>query len=112
MHTHGFLHYVQALCARLFHSSVVHQLISVKARASECWSVCGGLEDWRAKYKQIIAGGAMIVKEFCDFRAQRKQCDFIICDVLSERLPVRLAEGSYLLNFFYIFFETAFFLGA
>ena len=63
----------------------------VKARASECWSVCVGLEDWRAKYKQIIAGGAMIVREFCDFRVQRKQCDFIICDVLSERLPVRLA---------------------
>ena len=32
-----------------------------------------------------------------------KQCDFIICDVLLERLSVRLAEGSYLLNLFYIF---------
>ena len=40
---------------------------------------------------------------FFDFRVQRKQCDSIICDVLLERLSVRLAEGSYLLNLFYIF---------
>ena len=66
--------------------------------------MCVGLEDSRAKYKQIIAGGAMIVREFRDFLGKEliphsgeanynanKRLYQNRLPVLSERLPVRLA---------------------
>ena len=71
---------------------------------SVCW--VGGFE---SEVQTNNSRGIHVCQRFFSIS---KQCDFIICDVLLERLSVRLAEGSYLLNFFYIFFETAFFLGA
>ena len=62
---------------------------------SVCW--VGGFE---SEVQTNNSRGIHVCQRFFSIS---KQCDFIICDVLLERLSVRLAEGSYLLNLFYIF---------